>query len=40
MSKTLLTPTSRLICAGAAKAVTMAVDIGKLENDVGGPRFQ
>jgi hypothetical protein len=40
MSKILLTPTSRLICVGGAKATTMAVDIGKLENDVGGPRFQ
>lgn len=40
MSKHLSNPIVRLICMGAAKASTMAVDEGQPENDIGGPLFE
>lgn len=35
MSKHLSIPTSRLICLGGAKAVTLAGDVGEDEVDIG-----
>jgi hypothetical protein len=38
MSKRLMTPMSRLICFGSAKAVTQSTNVGEPEFDIGGPQ--
>jgi len=40
MSKHLQQPSSRLVCFGSARTVTMATEIGLPEVDVGGPEFR